>query len=187
MQREQRDEELPSLNAREVLQTSLFYKVSLDINILSFLLFLFADMDSILLNLCHHGNSCIIKVRINFKSNHPLQSLLATWQKTYGLKLVDSDRFHANVGIASNFCNGVKIKFIVQEHCIKFSVGLQFSRIIWGLLFDKIGYKRSTLIIGVCVCIGVSVLPLLQFLGNKHFIPSGTENISLLCVVTNLI
>ena len=101
---------------------------------------------------------------------------------------MDSDRFHANVGIASNFCNGVrKIKFSVQEHCIKFSVGLQFSRIIWGLLFDKIGYKRSTLIIGVCVCIGVSVLPLLQFLGNKHFIPSGTENISLLCVVTNLI
>ena len=24
--------------------------------------------------------------------------------------------------------------------------GLQFSRIIWGFLFDKIGYKKSTII-----------------------------------------
>ena len=66
-QQEQREEELPSLNAREVLQTSLFYQVRLDITIFSFLLFLFADMDSILLNLCHHGNICIIKVRNQLK------------------------------------------------------------------------------------------------------------------------
>ena len=46
-----------------------------------------------------------LKLGINLKSNHPSQSLLATWQKTYGLKLVDSDRFHANIGIVSKDLN----------------------------------------------------------------------------------
>ena len=37
------------------------------------------------------------------------QSLLVTWQKSFGLKMIDSDRFHADIGIASNFCNGVLV------------------------------------------------------------------------------
>ena len=48
----------------------------------------------------NYRNQCKISLRS--------QSLLVTWQKSFGLKLVDSDRFHANIGIASNFCNGVK-------------------------------------------------------------------------------
>ena len=43
---------------------------------------------------------------------------------------------------------------------------LKTSRIFWGLLFDRIGYKRSTITIAVCVCLGVTALPLLQFLGG---------------------
>ena len=31
------------------------------------------------------------------------------WQKSYGLELITSDKFHANIGIFTNFCNGVGI------------------------------------------------------------------------------
>ena len=45
---------------------------------------------------------------------------------------------------------------------------MKTSRIVWGLLFDRIGYKRSTIIIAVCVSLGVTALPLLQFLGEEN-------------------
>ena len=51
-------------------------------------------------------------------------------------------------------------------------------------MFDRIGYKRSTITIAVCVCLGVTALPLLQFLGelkdqihlNKNNLFSSEEN-----------
>ena len=124
-----------------------------------------------------------------------MQGLLVNWQKTFGLKLIESDRFHANVGIGANFCNGVS-KFssvytkvytielkiacinimyyhwsldnylhIIFVFCLNYFV--QLSRILWGLAFDKIGYKKCCIIIGICVTIGISSLPLLLFLGKK--------------------
>ena len=33
--------------------------------------------------------------------------MLINWQKSFGLKLVTSDTFHANIGIFTNICNGV--------------------------------------------------------------------------------
>ena len=36
-----------------------------------------------------------------------VQGMLINWQKSYGLSLVTSDRFHANIGIVTNICNGV--------------------------------------------------------------------------------
>lgn len=51
------------------------------------------------------------------------QGLLLNWRKTFGLTLITSDHFHANVEILTCLCNGT-------------------SRIIWGLLYDKFGYRR---------------------------------------------
>ena len=34
--------------------------------------------------------------------------MLINWQKSYGLTLVTSDTFHANIGIFTNICNGVR-------------------------------------------------------------------------------
>ena len=89
---------------------------------------------------------------------------MVNWQKTYGLKLIDSDSFHANVGIGSNFCNGVRFPLEFKQTSLY--IHFKLARIIWGLAFDKIGYKKSTIIIGICVAIGISSLPLLQFLGK---------------------
>ena len=41
-----------------------------------------------------------------------------------------------------------------------------FSRIGWGLIYDKIGFRRSYLIISLTVVIFVSTLPLLPYLGK---------------------
>jgi len=73
------------------------------------------------------------------------QGLLINWQKSYGLLLVTSDSFHANIGIVTNVCNGV-------------------CRIVWGLIYDKIGYKKCIIIISIIVCLSVSSLPLLKLL-----------------------
>ena len=76
------------------------------------------------------------------------QGLLINWQKSYGLLLVTSDTFHANIGIFTNICNGA-------------------CRIVWGLIYDRIGYKNCMLIISACVSLGVSALPALRLLGKK--------------------
>ena len=76
------------------------------------------------------------------------QGLLINWQKSYGLLLITSDTFHANIGICTNICNGV-------------------CRIVWGLIYDRIGYKNCIIIISVCVTVGVSFLPALNLLGKR--------------------
>ena len=42
----------------------------------------------------------------------------------------------------------------------------QACRILWGLLYDRIGYRKCFIIIGVFVSLGVSSLPLLKYLGG---------------------
>ena len=129
--------------------------------------FLILDLVCLLLSLWDSGRYLFLKSILHiliFSLVFAFQSLLVTWQKSFGLKMIDSDRFHADIGIASNFCNGV---LIIKLHR-PWLYGLIFktSRIFWGLLFDRIGYKRSTITIAVCVCLGVTALPLLQFLGG---------------------
>ena len=76
------------------------------------------------------------------------QGLLINWQKSYGQLLVTSDTFHANIGIFTNLCNGA-------------------CRIVWGLIYDRIGYKNCMLIISACVTLAVSALPALKLLGKS--------------------
>ena len=44
--------------------------------------------------------------------------MLINWQKSFGLKLVTSDTFHANIGIFTNICNGVGAKWAVKLGCL---------------------------------------------------------------------
>ena len=71
--------------------------------------FLILDLVCLLLSLWHSGIHLKYQFLFNHILNFSLQSLLVTWQKSFGLKMIDSDRFHADIGIASNFCNGVLI------------------------------------------------------------------------------
>jgi len=83
------------------------------------------------------------KIWLGQFANALSQVLLANWQKSYGLTLVSSDRFHANVGIVTSLCNG-------------------FCRILWGTLYDRFGYRKCTLAIGLTVTAVTFSLPLLN-------------------------
>ena len=37
---------------------------------------------------------------------------------------------------------------------------------MWGLLYDRFGYRSCIIFIGTCVTLGVSALPLLEYLGE---------------------
>ena len=41
-----------------------------------------------------------------------------------------------------------------------------FFRIFWGLMYDKIGYRKCMMIIGACVTVVIPSLPLLTLLGK---------------------
>ena len=80
------------------------------------------------------------------------------------MELITSDRFHANIGIFTNICNGVSILYVLDYYAVKYIGILQACRILWGLLYDRIGYRKCFIIIGVFVSLGVSSLPLLKYL-----------------------
>ena len=91
------------------------------------------------------------------------QGLLINWQKSYGLLLVTSDSFHANIGIVTNVCNGVSATGGLTGPEL-YLILTQVCRIVWGLIYDKIGYKKCIIIISIIVCLSVSSLPLLKLL-----------------------
>ena len=43
---------------------------------------------------------------------------------------------------------------------------MRVCRIVWGLLYDRFGYRSCVIFIGTCVTLGVSGLPLLEYLGE---------------------
>ena len=68
--------------------------------------------------------------------------LIGTVSKAFGLKTINDDHFYSYVAIAQNLLNG-------------------FSRIAWGFIYDKIGFKKSFTIIASTVVIFISTLALL--------------------------
>ena len=86
------------------------------------------------------------------------------WQKSYGLELITSDKFHANIGIFTNICNGVLAILIKISQVIIHTP--QVCRILWGLLYDRLGYRKCFLVIGALVSAGIASLPLLKYLGG---------------------
>ena len=43
---------------------------------------------------------------------------------------------------------------------------MKVCKIVWGLLYDKFGYRKCVMFIGSCVAAGMLALPLLEFLGE---------------------
>jgi len=68
--------------------------------------------------------------------------LIGTISKAFGLKTIKDDHFYYQVAIGQNLLNG-------------------FSRIAWGFIYDKIGFKKSFTIIASTVVIFISTLALL--------------------------
>lgn len=74
--------------------------------------------------------------------------LIGTISKAFGLETINDDHFYAHVAIGQNLLNG-------------------FSRIAWGFIYDKIGFKKSFTVIGTTVVIFISTLAiLLPLLGD---------------------
>ena len=89
------------------------------------------------------------------------------WQKSYGLELITSDKFHANIGIFTNICNGVGTGLLINISQLIIQTP-QFCRILWGLLYDRLGYRKCFLVIGALVSAGIASLPLLKYLGKWY-------------------
>ena len=79
---------LTSLTPIQVLKTRIFYLVNWEIN--NYVITLI---------------SCL-KIWFGLFAISFAQGLLVNWQKTFGLTLVTSDKFHSNIGIVTSFCNG---------------------------------------------------------------------------------
>ena len=141
-------EVLPSLSPMEVVKTRLFYQVRswseylLEVSHIYYYQIYFGFLAVCGSQVVDGQQRCSIRVM-------SCQGLLVNWQKSFGLGLITSDEFHANIGIFTNICNGA-------------------CRILWGLLFDRIGYRKCFLIIGTFVSIGVTSLPLLKYLGEAE-------------------
>ena len=73
---------------------------------------------------------------------------MGNYSKTFGLTFIQDDHYYAIVAVFLNILNGS-------------------SRVLWGLSYDKIGFKWCFTIIGVIVTIVTSTLPLLPLIGTR--------------------
>merc|ERR1719468_1064840 len=71
--------------------------------------------------------------------------LMGNYSKTYGLTFINDDHFFAWVGILANIFNGA-------------------GRIVWGIVYDKLNFKRTYLIMAVIVGSVTACLPILPYL-----------------------
>ena len=73
--------------------------------------------------------------------------LMSTYSKTFGLTFINDDHFFASVAIVQNVFNGG-------------------CRIFWGYFYDKAGFKKCFLCIGLTVTVVTALLPTLPFIGR---------------------
>lgn len=73
--------------------------------------------------------------------------LLNNYSKTFGLTFINDDHYYANLAILLNILNGS-------------------CRIFWGLVYDRVGYKKCFIVIAVAVTVATSTLPLLPYIGS---------------------
>lgn len=74
--------------------------------------------------------------------------ILASYSKTFLFTFINDDHYFAHVAVAQNLLNG-------------------FSRIGWGLCYDRFGFRYSYALISLPVCLATSTLPLLPLLGDS--------------------
>ena len=72
---------------------------------------------------------------------------MSTYSKTFGLTFINDDHFFASVAIVQNVFNGG-------------------CRIFWGYFYDKAGFKKCFLFIGLTVTVVTALLPTLPYLGT---------------------
>merc|ERR1712179_694653 len=73
--------------------------------------------------------------------------IMGTYSKTFGLTFINDDHFYSIVAVFQHIFNG-------------------FSRIFWGISFDRFGFKKCFAVICAVVCLTVTTLPLLPSLSD---------------------
>jgi len=92
--------------------------------------------------------SVFYQIWFGFFSISLTNGLMGNYSKTFGLTFIQDDHYYAIVAVFLNVLNGS-------------------SRVLWGLSYDKIGFKWCFTIIGVTVTIVTSTLPLLPLIGSN--------------------
>ena len=93
--------------------------------------------------------------------------LMSTYSKTFGLTFINDDHFYASVAIVQNVFNGG-------------------CRIFWGYFYDKAGFKKCFLFIGLVVTVVTALLPTLPYLGTKQPILFSMINLTEKSIVDSL-
>jgi len=71
--------------------------------------------------------------------------ILQNYSKTFGLTFINDDHYFAMIGVVSNIFNGL-------------------CRIVWGALYDRLGFRGCYLVLGSGVTIVTAILPFLPSL-----------------------
>ena len=88
-----------------------------------------------------------LQIWVGFFAVGLCNGLMSNFSKSFGLTFINDDHFFSNVAIFQGISNGL-------------------CRIAWGYSYDKIGFKRCFITIGLAVTLGTAVLPLLPLLGQ---------------------
>jgi len=88
------------------------------------------------------------QIWIGFFSVTMANGLMGNYSKTFGMSFINDDHFYAKVAVFLNILNGC-------------------CRIVWGLNYDRFGFKVCFMLIGATVTFITSCLPLLPLIGNN--------------------
>eukprot|EP00092_Neocalanus_flemingeri_P012275 GFUD01013231.1.p1 GENE.GFUD01013231.1~~GFUD01013231.1.p1 ORF type:complete len:473 (+),score=82.72 GFUD01013231.1:152-1570(+) len=92
--------------------------------------------------------SIFYKIWFGFFSISLTNGLMGNYSKTFGLTFIQDDHYFAKVAVFLNILNGS-------------------SRVVWGLAYDRLGFKQCFMIIGVIVTLITSTLPVLPMIGSN--------------------
>ena len=73
---------------------------------------------------------------------------MSSYSKSFGLTFINDDHFYATVAIFQNLFNGG-------------------CRLFWGLSYDRFGFRKCMILIGVVTTAMTATLPLLPYLGQE--------------------
>ena len=73
---------------------------------------------------------------------------MSSYSKSFGLTFINDDHFYATVSIFQNIFNGS-------------------CRIFWGFSYDRFGFRKCMILIGVVTTAMTATLPLLPYLGQE--------------------
>ncbi|XP_023338101.1 uncharacterized protein LOC111708833 [Eurytemora carolleeae] len=89
--------------------------------------------------------------------------ILQNYSKTFGFTFINDDHYFYKIGIVSNILNG-------------------FCRIVWGLLYDRLKFRRCYMIIGSVVTITTITMPVLPLIGTDTVGVHASYGIWMFCI-----